>query len=410
MLPFLLLFISCTNDDLDDGVVENVGKNEIEEISIQFASSILNINGTRSSDGNGLCGNLDVLAVNKIACPAKLTRAAGGECQDTAITVSFSNAKGTALLLKNEDNILPLAFFLNEKGIDLDKELNDSESDLSFLIQQTIAENSGKVSSVNSFKAETDLSIVEKLSPKCRVAWNQESPYNKYCPMVPYIDYNESVYGHGISPDSIVWKKKIAPAGCVAVAGAQALTVLQPNMNPPSCMNGVSWERIINASEWDGEEMDIIARLIKEVGDAVGMEYGADGSGAKTNRLSRLFAQYGIKDYDCERAIDVLKTKHGVIVISGFRSIHGWGPWKHYACGHAFIADGYIKYNEGEDPYYLHLNYGWGDGNSHRDAYVLSAKKSWKIEEARKEYKRQNIIYHYDTKYFTYAYTNEVNW
>jgi nitroimidazol reductase NimA-like FMN-containing flavoprotein (pyridoxamine 5'-phosphate oxidase superfamily) len=83
---------------------------------------------------------------------------------------------------------------------------------------------------------------------------------------------------------------------------------------------------------------------------------------------------------------------------------------KYFCCYHAFIADGYIKYNEGEDPYYLHLNYGWGDGNFHRDAYVLSAKKSWKIEEARKEYKRQNIIYHYDTKYFTYAYTNEVNW
>ena len=48
---------------------------------------------------------------------------------------------------------------------------------------------------------------------------------------------------------------------------------------------------------------------------------------------------------------------------------------KYFCCYHAFIADGYIKYNEGEDPYYLHLNYGWGDGNFHRDAYVLSAKK-----------------------------------
>ena len=390
MLPFLLLFISCTNDDLDGGVVENVGKNEIEEISIQFASSILNINGTRSSDGNGLCGNLDVLAVNKIACPAKLTRAAGGECQDTAITVSFSNAKGTALLLKNEDNILPLAFFLNEKGIDLDKELNDSESDLSFLIQQTIAENSGKVSSVNSFKAETDLSIVKKISPKCRVAWHQLDPYNRFCPSS---------------------KDGRAVAGCVAVACAQALTVLQP-----SIYDANTWEKLINASEWDKDQtaMNQVASLIRTVGEIVDTKYSAFGSGVSRkniSKFSRYLSSFDIKDYDCERAIDVLDTEHGVIVIYGYRAIHGWGPWEHYVDGHAFIADGYIKYNEGKDPYYLHLNYGkyFNDEENYKykkEVYVLSAKKSWKKEEARDFY---GEIYPYDLNYYTYAYKNEIN-
>ena len=56
---------------------------------------------------------------------------------------------------------------------------------------------------------ETDENaITEHISPKCKVAWDQNAPYNRYC-------FTES--------------GQQALAGCVAIATAQALTVLQPS-------------------------------------------------------------------------------------------------------------------------------------------------------------------------------------
>lgn len=380
-LLFLLFVSSCTDDNIESmSTNSNLKKNEIEEISIKFASSIIDNHGTRSFNH----GTLQIQSINKLACSTLTTRTnTSYASKDTAISVSFDNNQGTVILLKNQSDILPIAFFSRESNINLNKEIKDTTSEMSFLIQQTMVENSGKVTAVNSFKAEENLEIVERLNPKCKVAWHQGAPYNKYCPLID---------------------GQRAAAGCVAIAGAQAITVLQPPM--PAVK---SWETLINATPWDTDTTAInqVAELISSTGLGVGMNYGIKSSGAQTENLSNLFAQFGIKDYDCDRAIDVLKTKHGVIVVSGYRATHGWGPWKHYVDGHAFIADGYIKYNEGDDPYYLHVNYGAGDGNAYRDVYLLSARKSWKEDEARKIY---DPLFVKGIKYFSYTYENEANW
>ena len=78
----------------------------------------------------------------------------------------------------------------------------------------------------------------------------------------------------------------------------------------------------------------------------------------------------------------------------------------------SFIINSAIEetIKEGKDPYFLHLNYGWGEGYNgkyKREVYLLSAKKKWKTEEAKNIYGR---IYTHDTYYFSYARENEKNW
>lgn len=154
------------------------------------------------------------------------------------------------------------------------------------------------------------------------------------------------------------------------------------------------------------EAIDQIARLVSYIGQQTGMKYGTKSSGTKTSRLASLFTEYGIIDYGDDKSIEVLKTTNGIIVISGYRAKHGWGPWKHYVDGHAFLADGYVKYDKGDDPYYLHLNYGWGPAYN-KDVYVLSSQKEWDEEKGWKAYR---TIFPHKIDFYTFTYPYEKNW
>ena len=190
-------------------------------------------------------------------------------------------------------------------------------------------------------------------------------------------------------------------AGCVAIAGAQALTVLRPSVPEIT-----SWDEVVKAYPTT-KAQDEIAKLVSRIGKDAGMKYGTESSGTSTSKLSPIFAQYKIKDYDAGCAVNVLKTKHGVIVVSGYRARHGWGPTKHYVDGHAFLADGYIRFS-GDKYYYFHVNYGWGKGyKDQKVAYLLTSNKNWDKEHANDIY---GMCFPKEIKYYTYAYESEKNW
>lgn len=136
------------------------------------------------------------------------------------------------------------------------------------------------------------------------------------------------------------------------------------------------------------------------------MHYGTEASGTKTSNLVPLFAKYNIINYSGNDIDKVLKTKHGVAVISGYQGTHGWGPWKHAVRGHAFLADGFIKYNYGT---FLHLNYGWGSRftDKAKNAYVLNVNKSWDEDSAKSVY---GEVFKYSVKFYPFTYANEKFW
>ncbi|WP_311442426.1 C10 family peptidase [Hoylesella enoeca] len=216
-------------------------------------------------------------------------------------TVSMNDNKGTVLLAARNRKAFPLAYFMDENNIDSQVLINDPSSDVTFLVNLAMSQSGSIPPEFDFFEFYQDPEYEEAFKrvfvrPKCKVWWHQEAPYNKYC---------------------FTSKGEQALAGCVAIAGAQALTVLRPELPMIT-----SWDEVIKENP-SATAQDEIAKLIKYIGDETGMNYGVDASGTRTENLVPLFERYGIKDYDSEHAQDVLMTRHGVVVVSGYEVRHG---------------------------------------------------------------------------------------
>ncbi|MCR4773314.1 MAG: C10 family peptidase [Prevotella sp.] len=380
LLSVFVCFFSCNNEDIStqSPSVDN-SNNRIAKMALAFAKSI-NGESTRAINKEMSVKGVYELPTSKYPN----TRAIS---QETSFyTVPMNDNMGTVLVATDGKAICPLAYFMKENSLDVNTILEDTLSDAAFIVQSLIAKMDDKNHDMSHMidkedeSAGPEIKIVERLQPKCKVSWHQYSPYNNDCPII---------------------NGKHALAGCVAIAGAQALTVLRPNIDYIT-----SWDEIVKDDFYRSyAATKEISNLVHQLGVDVNMSYGPNGSGAETASLSNVFAKYGIKDYNAEHAVDVLKTKHGVIVVSGRRSKHGWGPTKHYVDGHSFLADGYVKYNTVRNTYYFHLNYGWGE--SYKDVYVLSNEKNWNVEEASKAY---GAVYEHKVLYFAYTYETEKNW
>lgn len=287
----------------------------ISDIAIEFVQGITETDDLASRAVNTTTiDNITKVPLTQVS-NLQLTRSTSDNyVADTVVAASLSNRKGTVILIKDNIDILPIAYFKKENDVNIEEVLTDTTSDLSFLLQSTIDDAvSDKV--LKSATSQNN-NIIEHLTPKCKVSWHQRSPYNRYC----------------FTSDG-----KQAVAGCVAIAGAQALSVLQPKMSMIS-----SWDEATKQYPTN-KAIDEIARLVNYIGKQTGMKYEVNASGTKADKLVSLFSVYGINNYGGSNIINVLKTNHGIVVISGYRAKHGWGPWKHYVDGHAFIADGYIK-------------------------------------------------------------------
>lgn len=194
--------------------------------------------------------------------------------------------------------------------------------------------------------------ISQELLPRVKVNWGQSAyPYNKYTP-------NN-------------W-----PAGCVATAVAQAMTVTR-HLNS---FNGVSlnWDNLVkmkNSGYADiyPEEANTIGLLLREIGKSVNMQYSANGSGAKTKDGIKLLTLGGsFYALESKGAIKLIldENPNNVILISSRTKKSSAFGLIQNGDGHAYIVDGYEIYSDGTD--LMHVNYGW-DG--YRNGYYLT--KIW---------------------------------
>ncbi|MCR4613218.1 MAG: C10 family peptidase [Bacteroidaceae bacterium] len=166
--------------------------------------------------------------------------------------------------------------------------------------------------------------------------WDQGSiftNYNYYCPLK-----SNSNNEH-------------APAGCVAIAGAQMLYFLHYKFGVPetapseaSCsgniLNYTMWQGNYTSTIWSTMNTNDIdaAPLVADVGELVGMAYGNDASSANTSNLVYAFANYGISCiYDDYNAGTVSTSlSNGIPVI-----LRAQGAGQ--SSGHAFITDRYKR-------------------------------------------------------------------
>lgn len=198
----------------------------------------------------------------------------------------------------------------------------------------------------------TTRATTDKISPLIQVKWNQGKPYNTYCPGT---DGNKAV------------------VGCVAVAMAQAMSVVKYPTRPQGKYSYTSPNYGTISIDYDKEEAykwsDIlsgangkleVARLLYHCGVSIDMNYGPDGSGTQTSYIPKALKRnfgypnsvtfYSRSSYDGDwHALVLNELKEGrAVCYSGADLSKGYG--------HCFNLDGY-------DGAFFHVNWGWGGSN-----------------------------------------------
>jgi len=197
-----------------------------------------------------------------------------------------------------------------------------------------------------------DSKSVKGVSQLIETRWNQNSPYNYYCPEHPQ------------GPGGKVY------AGCVATAMAQVMKFWdypETGRGSAEYFWGVYIEVDFEGTEYKWDEMtnsintmsrDAIAELIYHCGVSVGMDYGPDGSGSSISNSFYALKQnfryrsgvteeemYLYEDYQWKLLLrEDLDKGHPIL----YRGTDDGGN------GHAFVCDGY------QDTSYFHFNWGWG--------------------------------------------------
>ena len=203
--------------------------------------------------------------------------------------------------------------------------------------------------------------LANSVSPLLATTWNQNVPYNVMCPTLN----GDDTY-----------------TGCVATAVAQIMKYYNyPDMGSGS--ETYEWGKNNNSTlsctfnttyEWNNmldtyahvnysvEQAIAVGTLMRDVGHALHMNYGSDGSSAPSQRV--VLALYDHFDYDGEMQIfyrNFYKSSTWDAMLRAeldkHRPIYYSGQPDEVTGGHAFVFDGYD--NNG----LFHVNWGWG-GNA----------------------------------------------
>jgi len=193
------------------------------------------------------------------------------------------------------------------------------------------------------------------IGPWLSTYWEQGCGYNYYSP-----EYH----------DSNVFCQK-APTGCVAVAMAQ---IIRYHEHPQY----YAWDEM-PSSIGSADSPNTIARLMRDVGDAVGMDYSAKLSDVDTkNTVNALKNDFGYASaswadytYSFSNTIESnLRSLRPVILRGKSEEDCNLGIFCDYENGHAWVCDGYkVVYTDCCSYKYYHMNWGWESGYNGWDAY-----------------------------------------
>ncbi|WLD23277.1 C10 family peptidase [Flavobacterium dauae] len=187
--------------------------------------------------------------------------------------------------------------------------------------------------------------------PLLNTTWGQGVGYNNLAP-----HYGCSNYSNGNTP-----------TGCVATAMAQVMRYYQH----PSSYN---WTLMNN-----GTGSAETSRLMRDAGDSVNMNWGCDGSGAKTQNVpNALKSTFSYSSADLLNSFNVTIAKDEIsndypIILSGGERKTKWLFFNVYENGHAWVCDGIrqdvvpVRTPVGQHGYETnckrvwlkHMNWGW---------------------------------------------------
>ncbi|MCD4697204.1 MAG: C10 family peptidase [Bacteroidales bacterium] len=188
--------------------------------------------------------------------------------------------------------------------------------------------------------------------------WHQRLPFNGHCPLDNCTHSN----GHTL-------------VGCVATAGSQIMNYWKW---PPYGVGSpygdfYDWPNMPDEPTTSSppEVQYAVAELCSEVGIAVGMDWGCDGSSAHTYNMEDVFEDHYRYSTTCVRAdrSDYTATEWFDIIKA---QINLNRPIQYRILAHSIVVDGWQEIGSPAIKEY-HANYGW-DGSSIRDIwYTLDA-------------------------------------
>lgn len=305
---------------------------EIEVLTLQLLDEIQN------SDSEAPIAQL----------PAKVS----STTRATQDTVMYAVKTGTCtLLIPAFENAAPIFAEMDDPNFSwriLGQNVGGMRNPLEHLIVPALDKNYWEIFGMDTCKVWQRIELEDWESwlykdvvwPKLEVNWDQNDPFNKYCPG----------YYH---------------AGCVAIATAQALTITR---NWDS-FNGIplNYDNLIKMKTSEDKykypnEADTIARLIRYIGDAVNMNYGETASEARTIDAINYFFKPNM-NVSSERLDyrNILKKPKGIIIVSS-RTEYNGGE------GHAYNIDGFKTYLNYQNFY--HVNFGWGTGKTYNGYFL----------------------------------------
>ena len=194
--------------------------------------------------------------------------------------------------------------------------------------------------------------------------WHQQPPYNDQC---PGMGCDWSAYGHF---------NYSARVGCVATAGAQVMYHWRwppAGGNSPPFDDSYDWVNMCDEYIYDGagwffneeelsvtwDQINAVAELCHEVGLAISMDYGCDGSSAYTSDLEDAFEN--LFYYHIDGAV-VYRSDYesGVDWFNEIKQqVNTNRPCPYRIEEHAIVADGWKEELIEGDYYWYHMNYGW---------------------------------------------------
>ena len=178
-----------------------------------------------------------------------------------------------------------------------------------------------------------------RVGPLLTTTWSQEAPYNKYCPAG-------------------------CPTGCTATAVAQVMYYWKWPKESKGVVNGedfsghvYDWDNMCDSyvSGYSEAQADAVARLMADIGKAMGMTYTPTGSSAAMSDMA-LVSNFG---YEPGSGVETASTASALqntlrSELNNRRPVLYVGNTVDEPGGHALVVDGYTSND------YFHFNFGWG--------------------------------------------------
>lgn len=190
------------------------------------------------------------------------------------------------------------------------------------------------------------------VEPLLTSSWDQSSPYNNLCPVVTE-EGAELGYALGSRYS----------AGCVPVAIGQIMRYWRWPESTTGTVYGkdfsghtYDWDNMLDdySQGYNATQADAVAKLLADVGTAMGTHYGAPTGSSTTFSPLALIENFGFH-LDCTTlsGINALSLKDAIIAeLTENRPVPYAGGVE--GSSHALVCDGYT------DKSYFHFNYGWG--------------------------------------------------